>query len=142
MFGAVVGLGRLRLADEHGGDGRDRARLVVLAAMAAMLVTALAVPTAWGDGGVAFALGYLVVMVLHTALFALAGENPETTRAIMRLAPTNLLAALALVGAGLTDGSAQTALWVAAIAVNYLGPYLTASPVSPCIRSTSSSATA
>ena len=43
----------------------------------------------------------------------------------MRLAPTNLLAALALVGAGLTDGSAQTALWVAAIAVNYLGPYLT-----------------
>jgi low temperature requirement protein LtrA len=106
--------------------GRTAPRLVVLAAMAAMLVTALAVPTAWGDGGVAFALGYLVVMTLHTALFVLAGENPETTRrAIMRLAPTNLLAALALVGAGLSDGTTQTALWVAAIAVNYLGPYLT-----------------
>jgi low temperature requirement protein LtrA len=101
-------------------------RLVVLAAMAAMLVTALAVPTAWGDGGVAFALGYLVVMVLHAALFVLSGENPETTRrAILRLAPTNLLAALLLVGAGLADGSPQTLLWVAAVAVNYAGPYLT-----------------
>jgi low temperature requirement protein LtrA len=101
-------------------------RLVVMAAAAAMLVTALAVPTAWGDGGTAFALGYLVVMVLHTALFALAGENPQQTRrAIMRLAPTNLLAALLLIAAGPADGSTQTGLWIAAIAVNYLGPYLT-----------------
>jgi low temperature requirement protein LtrA len=106
--------------------GQTAPRLVVLAAMAAMLVTALAVPTAWGDGGVAFALGYLVVMVLHTALFALAGENPETTRrAIMRLAPTNLAAALLLIVAGTSDATTQTALWVAAIAVNYLGPYVT-----------------
>jgi low temperature requirement protein LtrA len=101
-------------------------RLVVLAAMAAMLVTALAVPTAWGDGGVAFALGYLVVMALHATLFVLSGENPETTRrAMLRLAPTNLLAALFLLGAGLTDGTGQTVLWVAAIAVNYSGPYVT-----------------
>ena len=106
--------------------GETAPRVVVLCAMAAMLVTALAVPTAWGDGGVAFALGYLVVMLLHTALFALAGENPAATRrAILRLAPTNLVAALALVGAGLADGTTQTVLWVAAIAVNYLGPYLT-----------------
>jgi low temperature requirement protein LtrA len=106
--------------------GETAPRLVVLSAMAAMLVTALAVPTAWDDGGVAFALGYLVVMMLHTALFALAGENPETTRrAILRLAPTNLAAALLLIVAGTTDGTSQTALWIAAIAVNYAGPYLT-----------------
>jgi low temperature requirement protein LtrA len=106
--------------------GEQAPRLVVLAAMAAMLVTALAVPTAWGDGGVAFALGYLVVMVLHAALFVISGENPETTRrAIMRLAPTNLLAGFLLLGAGLSDGTPQTVLWIAAIAVNYAGPYLT-----------------
>jgi low temperature requirement protein LtrA len=106
--------------------GETAPRLVVLAAMAAMLVTALAVPTAWEDGGVAFALGYLVVMVLHAALFVLSGENPETTRrAILRLAPTNLLAAVLLIGAGFADGTGQTALWVVAIAVNYAGPYLT-----------------
>jgi low temperature requirement protein LtrA len=106
--------------------GERAPRLVVLAAMAAMLVTALAVPTAWGDGGVAFALGYLVVMVLHAALFLLSGENPESTRrAVVRLCATNIPAALALVAAGLADGTGQTLLWVAAIAINYAGPYLT-----------------
>jgi low temperature requirement protein LtrA len=106
--------------------GETAPRLVVLTAMAAMLVTALAVPTAWDDNGVAFALGYLVVMLLHVALFALAGENPETTRrAILRLAPTNIVAALLLVVAGTVDGTGQTALWVAAVVMSYAGPYLT-----------------
>jgi len=103
-----------------------RSRVVVLGATAAMLVTALAVPTAWEDGGVAFALGFLVVMVLHTVLFAVAGENPETTRAaIMRLVPTNIGAALLLVVATMVDGTARPVLWVAAVAISYAGPYLT-----------------
>jgi low temperature requirement protein LtrA len=101
-------------------------RLVILASTAAMLVTALATPTAWGDGGVAFALGFLVVMTLHGALYALAGENPETTRgAVARLMPTNVGAALVLVAAGLVDGTARTVLWLVAVAVLYLGPYVT-----------------
>jgi low temperature requirement protein LtrA len=99
---------------------------VVLCASAAMLVTALAVPTAWEDGGVAFALGFLVVMVLHTVLFAVAGENPETTRAaILRLVPTNIGAALLLLVAGMVDGTARPVLWVIAVVVSYTGPYLT-----------------
>ena len=106
--------------------GETLARLVVLAAMAAMLVTALAVPHAWGDGGVALALGFLAVMALHCALFLLAAENPAESRpAILRLAATNLTAALILVAAGLADGRPQTLLWVAAIALCYAGPYLT-----------------
>jgi low temperature requirement protein LtrA len=106
--------------------GERAPRIVVLAAMAAMLVTALAVPSAWGDGGVAFALGYLVVMALHAALFMLSGENREATRgAVLRLAPTNLGAGLLLVAAGLANGTAQTVLWVTAIALVYAGPYLT-----------------
>jgi low temperature requirement protein LtrA len=106
--------------------GEIAPRVVVFGAMAAMLVTALAVPTAFDDGGPAFALGYLVVMVLHAALFTLAGENPETTRrAVVRLSLTNFPAALALVGAAYADGTVQTVLWVAAVAVCYAGPYLT-----------------
>ena len=106
--------------------GETLPRIVVLGATAAMLVTALAVPTAWDDGGMAFALGYLVVMILHAVLFAVAAENPETTRAaIMRLAPTNVGAALLLVAAGAVDGVPRGALWVAAVALTYAGPYLT-----------------
>jgi low temperature requirement protein LtrA len=101
-------------------------RLVILVSTAAMLVTALAVPTAWGDGGLAFALGYLVVMTLHAVLYLQAGEYPETTRgAILRLAPSNIAAALVLVAAGLVDGTARTVLWVLAVVVTYLGPYVT-----------------
>jgi low temperature requirement protein LtrA len=100
-------------------------RAVLLAAMAGTLVIALAVPTAWGDGGVAFGLGQLVVMSLHAALFSLAGDNPEATRrGVLRLAPTNLGSAVLLIVAGLTDGTAQTALWVVAIVVCYSGAYL------------------
>ena len=106
--------------------GEKLPRVVVLGATAAMLVTALAVPTAWEDGGVAFALGFLVVIVLHAVLYAVAGENPETTRAaIMRLAPSNIGAALVLVVAGAVDGTARPVLWVAAVVITYAGPYVT-----------------
>jgi hypothetical protein len=62
------------------------ARIVLLAAMAAMLMVALAVPDAFGDDGVLFGLAYFVVRVLHVLLYALA-TDPETRDAILRLAP-------------------------------------------------------
>jgi low temperature requirement protein LtrA len=119
-WGAYAWLTNTVATDEH------VARLVVFAAMGAMLVTALGVPTAFSRGGVAFALGYLVVMVLHAVLFVLEGENPQTTRgAILRLVPTNLGAAGLLVVAGTAQGTSQTALWLGAVLLSYLGPYVT-----------------
>ena len=101
-------------------------RLVMLGAMASMLVVALAVPTAFDDGGVAFALAYLLVMAFHAVLFAVAGERKEFTRqAILRLGPTNLVPGLALVAAGLTEGDVQAGLWVLAVILTYAGPYVT-----------------
>ena len=103
-------------------------RLVILAAMASMLVVALAVPGAFDDSGPAFGLAYMVVMVLHATLFALAsatGDPDATRRAILRLAATNLLAAAVLIVAGFVDGPPQTVLWIATVAVTYAGPYLT-----------------
>ena len=103
-------------------------RLVILAAMASMLVAALAVPGAFDDSGPAFGIAYMVVMVLHAALFALAsatGDPEQTRRAILHLAATNLLAAAVLIVAGFADGTPQTVLWVATVAVTYAGPFLT-----------------
>jgi low temperature requirement A protein (LtrA) len=83
-------------------------RLVVLAAMAAMLVVALAVPSAFGDSSVAFALAYLVVMLLHDILFAVAADDLAKARpAIMRLGATNLAGALLLLGAGFSSEPAS-----------------------------------
>src|SRR4029453_5652923 len=80
-------------------------RLVVLAAMGAIVVAPPAVPHAWGDGGVALALAWLVVMVLHAALFVLAAGNSETSRrAVFKLAGTNLGAGVLLLAGGLGGG--------------------------------------
>ena len=100
-------------------------RLVLLAGMASMLVVALAVPTAFDGSGVAFAVAYLLVMVFHSVLFAVAGERRDVTRqAILRLAPTNLIPGAVLMVAGVTHGDAQLALWIVAVVLTYAGPYL------------------
>jgi low temperature requirement protein LtrA len=95
------------------------ARLVILAAMAAMLVASLAVPDAFGEYGVLFGAAYFVVRLLHVALFVLAtGGTPEAHQAIVRLAPGFLVAPVLLIPAGFVDGFAQGALWVVAIGID------------------------
>lgn len=57
-------------------------RLVVLAAMAAMLVASLAVPDAFGEAGLLFGGAYFVVRLLHLALYTFTiGDSPEARRA-------------------------------------------------------------
>jgi low temperature requirement protein LtrA len=112
--------------------GEMAPRLLLLGGMGAALVAALAVPDSFAGTGTAFGLAYLVVMVIHLALFMAAAENPAVTRqAIMRLAPTNLLGAALLIAGGLAgngghDGNAtQELLWTAAVLASYAGPYVT-----------------
>ncbi len=102
-------------------EERTPARLVLFSAMAAMLVAGLAVPGAFGGSGVLFGAAYLVVRLLHVALYALAAgaENPETRRAVLRLAPGFLAGPTLLVAAGFLDGSSQAALWVVALGIDY-----------------------
>jgi low temperature requirement protein LtrA len=97
-------------------------RLAVLAAIAAMLIVSLAAPRAFGQDGVAFGVAYLVVRALHLVLFVVASGGPrEQTRAAVRVLLTVTIAPVLLVVAGLVNGSAQLALWGAAVAVLYLG---------------------
>ena len=101
------------------------ARLVILSAMAAMLVASLAVPGAFGDDGLLFGAAYLAVRVLHVALYAIAtGGEPDQQRAVLRLAPWLLAGPVLLLAAGLLDGAAQAALWAAALALDFGGPFV------------------
>jgi low temperature requirement protein LtrA len=103
---------------DEGGD-----RLAMLAAMAAMLVVALAVPGAFGEDAVLFALAYLVVRVLHLVLSAITvRDDPARLGALMRFAPTAMLGALLLVAAGFLDGGDRLAVWAIALAIDYGGP--------------------
>ena len=100
------------------------ARLVVLGSMGAMLIAALAVPGAFGDDGVLFGAAYLVVRVLHIVLYAESAPDVGVRQAAFRLARTAIPAPTLLVLAGFLDGSAQIVLWLAALAIDYAGPYV------------------
>ena len=52
-------------------------RLAMFASMGAMLVAALAVPGAFGDDAVLFALAYFAVRALHVVLFAQRSDEIE-----------------------------------------------------------------
>jgi low temperature requirement protein LtrA len=93
------------------------ARLVVLAAMAAMLIASLAVPDAFGEAGILFGGAYLVVRLLHLALYAYTtGDSPEARRTVIGFAPGFVGGPMLLVVAGSLDGPAQGVLWALALA--------------------------
>jgi low temperature requirement protein LtrA len=64
-------------------------RLPMLAAMAGFLVMATATPDAYGSGAWAFAVAYLVVVVVHSVQFARSAVG-GSGRAILHVAPWNL----------------------------------------------------
>jgi low temperature requirement protein LtrA len=100
-------------------------RLAMFAAIAAMLVVSLAAPGAFGSDGVTFGVAYFVVRAFHLLLYAIAGRGDrDLFRAVVRIVPAATLAPALLVVAGFFDGSAQLALWGAALAIDYLGVLL------------------
>ena len=97
----------------------------MLVAMAAMFVAALTVPDAFGSHGVLFGVAFLIVNVMHLTLYALSARgDPDLLAAIMRVAPWALLGAALIIVAGFVDGGLKPMLWLAALAVAYLGPLL------------------
>ncbi|HEV8648463.1 MAG TPA: low temperature requirement protein A, partial [Actinomycetes bacterium] len=100
-------------------------RLLVLVGMAGFLVVALAIPDAFGGGGVAFGLGYLLVTLVHTGMFLLSAQE-RAVRAMRRLGPANAITALLLLLAGVTDGAVQWTLWTAAFGLHWVTPFFTA----------------
>jgi low temperature requirement protein LtrA len=99
-------------------------RLVMFVSMAALLVAAMATPRAFGNEGVLFGCAYFVLRAVHIGLYAKSARDGDATRAIFRLARTAIPAAALLIVAGFLDGTTQAALWVAALAIDFSGPYV------------------
>ena len=95
----------------------------MLVAMAAMFVAALAVPDAFERHGVVFGVAFLIVLVMHLALFGLAGRgDPDLLAAVLRMAPSAVVGGTLIVAAGFVQGGPRPFLWLAALAVGYFGP--------------------
>jgi low temperature requirement protein LtrA len=104
---------------------RDQVRLSILAAMAAMLIVALAIPGSFGADATLFAVAYAAVRLVHVVLYMQAPADDLPRRAIRRLIPSIGVACALLLAAAATDGTAQTLLWIAAVAADYLGLLVT-----------------
>ena len=96
-------------------------RVVMLAAMIGMGLTAVATPGAFADDTLAWGLGYLVVRVVHVALVAVAARgNPDLLRRVMSLVRALAPGTGLILVAGLAfDGTVRDLLWLAAIVLDF-----------------------
>jgi low temperature requirement protein LtrA len=105
----------------------DRAlvRLMLLAVMLGGLGMAVALPTAFGDGGVLFAAAYCTIQFGRTAFvaWASASDHPGRARNFMRILFYFALALPLWIAGALADSGMRMALWAAALAIEYAGPF-------------------
>ncbi|MBF6333404.1 low temperature requirement protein A [Nocardia transvalensis] len=115
---AYAWLGNVIKADE------GIARVALFVAMGAALIMALAIPEAFHDlpGGwyapLVFAIGYLVIRIVHLIVFWLAStEDTQLRGQVTRWAAGSItIGTVLLIIAALNSGTAQIWLWIAAIA--------------------------
>jgi low temperature requirement protein LtrA len=97
-------------------------RLFLILGMGGFFVCALAAPEAFGDSGLAFGLGYLLVVIVHGALY---GEELGWD-VLARVVPLNLVSAGFVLGAVLLDGPAVYTGWIIAIVIQFVTPFIAA----------------
>ena len=100
-------------------------RLVMFVAMTGLLIVALCVPEAFDDRALGFAVAYGVVRAGHIALYWIVSrDDPAMRRWVLAFAVSTAVVIGLLVGASFVDGGAQTALWIAAILLDWGGGML------------------
>ena len=98
-------------------------RGLLLAGMCGYFIIALSVPRAFDDAGLAFGIGYVAVVAVHTWLFSHSAPG-LAPQAILRLAPGNLGAAVVVLIGGALGGTAQLVLWTVGVVAVWVIPKL------------------
>jgi low temperature requirement protein LtrA len=99
-------------------------RIAIFAAMAAILVAALAVPHAFNDAGLIFAISYGIARLAQVVLLYISARDNESLRhsVVIGLLGSTIIGVLLLVIASQLDGVAQGAFWALALALDMAGP--------------------
>ncbi|MBC2637938.1 MULTISPECIES: low temperature requirement protein A [unclassified Rhodococcus (in: high G+C Gram-positive bacteria)] len=97
---------------------------LIIVAMAAMLIAAIALPTAFTTGALVFGLALLAVRVINVGMFLASSsrDEAELATAIRRLVPGLLVGPALIVAAAFVASPYRELLWVAAAAVDFGGP--------------------
>jgi low temperature requirement protein LtrA len=97
---------------------------VVIAAMAAMLVAAAALPAAFASGALVFGIALLVVRLIHVVKFVALSSHEDAAlkRGTRRIAPAFVAAPACIVFAAFVESPGRELLWVAAAVIDYGAP--------------------
>src|SRR5215207_1039862 len=98
-------------------------RLMLGAVMLASLVMSVAIPEAFGEWGLMFALAYVAIQLGRTVFAVLAlGASHPLSGSYRRILAWFAAAGVVWVAGGLVEGEARYALWLLALGVDYSGP--------------------
>ena len=102
-------------------------RLLLIGIMLGSLLMAVAIPQAFGEHGLLFAASYVGIQVgRHTFLtFASASAGTIERERAARILAWFVAAGVLWIAGGVADGSERSALWVAALAIDYTAPLAT-----------------
>jgi low temperature requirement protein LtrA len=98
-------------------------RLMLGAVMLASLVMSVAIPEAFGERGLMFALAYVAIQLGRTVFAVLAlGASHPLSAGFRRILAWFAAAGVLWVAGGLVEGGARYVLWLLALGVDYSGP--------------------
>src|SRR5919202_4763067 len=98
-------------------------RLMLVAVMLASLVMSVAIPDAFGERGLVFALAYVAIQVGRTLFVVLALDKSSSLgRNFQRILAWFAIPAVPWIVGGLLEGEVRYVLWVLALALEYAGP--------------------
>jgi len=101
-------------------------RIMLLLAMLASLLMAVVLPRAFDGGGPLFAFAYVAIQVGRTLFLAWVMSRAEGESGVnmLRIAVWFMVSGLFwIAGALLAEGSARLSWWLAALAIEYTGPF-------------------
>jgi low temperature requirement protein LtrA len=98
-------------------------RLMLGAVMLASLVMSVAIPEAFGERGLMFALAYVAIQLGRTVFAVLAlGASHPLSGSYRRILAWFAASGVLWVAGGLVEGEARYVLWLLALGVDYSGP--------------------
>ena len=98
-------------------------RLMLVAVMLASLVMSVAIPDAFGERGLMFALAYVAIQVGRTAFVLIAlGGTHQLSRNFQRVLSWYVASGALWIMGGLLEGEARYVLWGLALSVDFCGP--------------------
>jgi low temperature requirement protein LtrA len=102
---------------------RRPVRVMLIGTMVATLIVAVALPEAFRERGFMFAVAFVAMQVGRTA-FAVVGtrQDPALHRNFQRILAWQAASGLLWLAGGLASESPRTIFWVAAVAMDSLGP--------------------